>query len=268
MYDKVTCRINDKIEVEKHYSARYGAPGMPRNKKRKPTPEEMARQNCWRKRRELRRLIELNFHVGDFHAVLTCRKDCRPDVKDAPKVIRRFRDRMAKAYKKQGWIFKYIITCETGSRGAVHWHMIINNMHNENTDTAKLIQKLWTRGRPRMVPLDDTGDYSKLADYIVKETDRRIQEGSTIEKLSYMRSRNLKKPVIRTEKVKSNRWRANPHVPEGWHLVPGTLYNGINKFTGLPYQYYTIAKGSLQWYEEPEGRDSFVPEEVMPDAGG
>ena len=42
MYVKKSCVIHDKIEIEKHYSGRYGAPGMSREKKRKKTPEEMA----------------------------------------------------------------------------------------------------------------------------------------------------------------------------------------------------------------------------------
>ena len=80
-----------------------------REKKKKKTPEDVARQNYWRRCRELRRIMELNFGGGDFHVILTCRKDERPSEKVAPKVIRKFRDELRKAYKKQGWELKYII---------------------------------------------------------------------------------------------------------------------------------------------------------------
>lgn len=244
MYDKISTTIKDKVEIHKHYTGRYGAPGMPREKKRKRTPEDVARQNYWRKCRELRQTIELNFEADDFHVVLTCRKEDRPDQEEAVRTIREFRDRLRKEYKKQGWQLKYIITCETGQRGAVHWHMIINNMHSAETTTEKLIRKQWTRGRPYFSPLDDTGDYKTLAEYIIKETTRRMEEGKTIEKLSYMSSRNLIRPKDKTEaeRIRSNRWRKDPKIPKGYYLVPESLVNGKNKYTGLPYQYYTIRK--------------------------
>ena len=73
MHIKTICKIKDKIEIEKHYPGNFGAPGMKRSERKKPTPEEMARQNLWRRTRYLRRIIELNFGEGDFHATLTCR---------------------------------------------------------------------------------------------------------------------------------------------------------------------------------------------------
>lgn len=242
MYDKVTCRIRDKIEISKHYSGRYGAPGQPRQKARERTPEEMAKQNHWRRCRDLRRLIELNFEPGDWHVTLNCRQEERPTKEEAPKVIRDFLGAMRRGYKKQGWELKYVITCEVGERGAVHWHIVINNCHSGSCDTAKLIRDNWTRGRAYFSPLDDSGDYSKLADYMVKEAARRIDKGETIEKMSYSRSRNLIKPVEKREKVRATGWKAEPKIPEGWELVPGSLLNGINKYTNLPYQHYTIRR--------------------------
>lgn len=242
MYIKKSCKIKNKIEIEKHYDGRFGAPGMPREEKKKKTPEEMAKQNHWRKCRELRRTIELNFSPGDWYVVLTCRKEERPDKENAPKVIRMFRDKLRSEYKKQGWELKYVITCETGERGAVHWNVIVNDMHNRKTSTADIIRRLWQRGRAHFTPLDDSGDYQQLAEYIVKETKKRIDGEETAEKLSYMSSRNLIRPLVKEKKVKAKSWRRNPEIPKGWELVPGTLLNGINKFTGLPYQYYTIRR--------------------------
>lgn len=241
-YLKVTCWIRNKVEVAKHYDTRGGAPGMPRKKKRERTPEEVARQNAWRRCRDLRRLIELNFGPGDWHITLTCRPEERPSAQEAPKRIREFRNLLRSAYKKKGWIFKYLITCETGERGAVHWHMIINDMHDGKDSTAALVRKLWTLGRVYFSPLDGSGDYAALAEYIVKESSRRIERGKTGEKLSYMASRNLIRPVERTEKVNAKSWRKQPKIKEGWELVPGTLVNGINKYTGLPYQHYTVRR--------------------------
>ena len=242
MYIKTSCRIHDKIEIEKHYPGRFGAPGMPRQEKKKKTPEEMAKQNYWRRCRELRRIMELNFKAGDFHVTLTCKKDERPSADEGKKVIRVFRDKLRTAYKKQGWELKYIITCETGERGAVHWHMVVNNMHSDKVSTTKLIRQLWTLGRPYFSPMDDNNDYKALAEYMIKESSKRMENEETTEKLSYMCSRNLIRPSVTEEKKEAKAWRPIPSVPMGWYLVPESLVNGINKFTGWPYQHYTIRK--------------------------
>lgn len=236
------CRIRDRIEIDKYYTANYGAPGMKRAEKKNRTPEEMAKQNYWKRCRDLRRIIELNFGEGDLHVVLTCKKEERPDKEEAPKVIRKFRDRLAREYKKQVWELKYVITCEIGQRGAVHWHMIINNMTSERTSTTKLIQKYWIRGRPYFTALDGSGDYKKLAEYIVKETAEKIKKEETCEKLSYIASRNLKKPQVKRSNVKAKKWKKEPVVPKGWELVAESLINGINRYTGLPYQKYVIRR--------------------------
>jgi len=242
MYVKNTCRIRNKVEVSKHFHARSGAPGKKREAKKDPTPEEMARQNHWRRCRDLRRLIELNFSPGDWHVTLTCEKDKRPTAEEAPAVIRKFLAKLKRDYRKQGWDLKYVITCETGERGAVHWHMVLNNEHNETTDAAKLVREAWKRGRPYFSALDESGEYEKLADYMCKQAAQRIDRGETSEKMSYSRSRNLKKPVERREKVRAHGWKADPKVPAGWELVEGSLINGTDKFTGLPYQKYVLRR--------------------------
>ena len=240
MYTKTECRINDKLEVAKNYPWRAGAPGVKREEKKKPTPEEMERQNLWRRERDLRRTIELNFKGGDYHVILTCRKNERPDMEEAMKVIREFRDKLRKAYKKQDWELKYIITTELGERGAVHWHVICNEEQDDKTSTVKIIRKIWKRGRPYFVPLDDDREYGKLAAYIIKETSKRIREGKTLEKLSYMCSRNMIKPVERKKKVRAAGWRMEPKAPRGWRLDENSVVNGRNPYTGMPYQHYTL----------------------------
>ena len=59
---------------------------------------------------------------------------------------------------------------ETGDKGARHIHMVIESM-----DT-KTIKKCWDRGRIHIRLLDDTGQYGKLASYLVKEKGRKKME--------------------------------------------------------------------------------------------
>lgn len=245
MYIKNICEIHDKMEIEKHYPGNFGAAGEARMEKRKKTPEEMEKQNRWRRERDLRRLIEYNFKGNGVHVTLRCRKEERPAPVEARKIIRGFRDRLRKMYRQQGWELKYIITTETGKRGAVHWHCIINYCENGSTSTQKIVRDLWERGRPFFVFLDDSGDYKQLAEYIIKESRRRMEEGETEEKLSYMSSRNLIKPPVKKKKIKARGWKREPVAPAGYYVVKDSVINGINKFTGLPYQHYTVRKTKI-----------------------
>lgn len=266
-YIKLTCEIKGHRYIEKHYDGRYGAPGMPREKKKKKTPEEMERQNCWRRARDLKRLIEANYGPGDWHVTLTCRPEERPGKEEAPKVIRKFWRDLKKEYRKQGWELKIIIVIEIGERGAVHWHMIVNDMHNGKISTAGLIRKLWDRGRTYFSPLDDSGDYGILAAYIVKNSGESKESEEKIEKQSYMRSRNLVKPKVIPEKVEARGWRKEPKEPEGWELVKGSLVNGVNQYTGQPYQYYTLRRLAGGEEEEKVEKSRRVHRDKHPGAG-
>lgn len=54
-----TFRKGDILEVKEYHDGRYGARGLPREKKRKPTPEQMAVVNAMNKAETARhRLLE------------------------------------------------------------------------------------------------------------------------------------------------------------------------------------------------------------------
>ena len=61
-------------EVEEKHTGRYGARGQKRQKRRKVTPEEIAKQNQWKRERDVRRLIKWNFGIGDYWFTLTYKK--------------------------------------------------------------------------------------------------------------------------------------------------------------------------------------------------
>lgn len=83
-------------EVEEKHTGRYGARGQKRQKRRKATPEEIAKQNQWKRERDVRRLIKWNFGIGDYWFTLTYKKGSRPPwkqmQKDMSKFIRKLRD--------------------------------------------------------------------------------------------------------------------------------------------------------------------------------
>lgn len=129
-------------EVEEKHTGRYGARGQKRQKRRKATPEEIAKQNQWKRERDVRRLIKWNFGIGDYWFTLTYKKGSRPPwkqmQKDMSKFIRKLRDR----YKKYGWELKYIYRLEIGKQGGPHVHILVNRKSNNETDTGLLVEQL------------------------------------------------------------------------------------------------------------------------------
>lgn len=60
-YIRQTWDCGNTREVEEKHTGRYGARGQKRQKRRKATPEEIAKQNQWKRERDVRRLIKWNF---------------------------------------------------------------------------------------------------------------------------------------------------------------------------------------------------------------
>ncbi len=239
VYRKVIYDMGVVMQIKKYKRGNYGAPGEKREKKKKPTPEDVRRQNERNRWRKVQRLILMNFKEGDWHLILKYRPGERPETCDEAKAqLRKFLNRMREAYKKAGIPFKWIAVTERGKRGQVlHHHLVIEDIRRDGIDTVKLVKKLWTYGSEFFVSLYDDGEYEKLAEYIVKAETK--EEGGWC---TYSRSRNLKPPVKIVKDVPHKRWRDPPVAPEGWYVVKDSVHNGENPVTGQPYQHYTIKK--------------------------
>lgn len=239
VYRKVIYDMGVVAQIEKSYPGNYGAPGEKRGKKKKPTPEDVRRQNESNRWRRVQRLILKNFGEGDWHLILKYPPKERPETYEEAKAHRKkFLDRMRDAYRKAGIPFKWIAVTERGKKGKVlHHHLVIQDIRRDGIDTVKLVKKLWTYGSEFFSALYEDGEYEKLAEYIVKAETK--EEGGWC---TYSRSRNLEMPVKNVEIVKRRRWRNPPVAPKGWYVVQDSVYNGENKVTGRPYQHYTLKK--------------------------
>lgn len=235
MYKRTLWRMPQSIDVEIVHKARYGAPGERRNKRSKPTPDDVERYNRQQAEKKLRRKINMNFKADDLHIILTYRRDERCTMEEAVKILRKWLDRMRYYYKKKNQQLKYIITTSIGERGAVHHHVIINNVDGI---TTKIARKYWSKGRIHFTPLDDTGEYGDLASYIMKQD-------SGESKLKYSCSRNLKMPQPEVKELRRPNWK-DPKPFKGYYIEKGSIHEGINPVTGYLYQQYTMRKVRLQ----------------------
>ena len=73
-----TFRKGDILEVKEYHDGRYGARGLPREKKRKPTPEQMAVVNDMNKAETARHRLLEYFGKGDYFLTLTYKVEERP----------------------------------------------------------------------------------------------------------------------------------------------------------------------------------------------
>lgn len=233
-YIKETVFAGKTREVRKFYSC----PGAGRRKGSFPqgkTTEAQARANQERAERELRQLLNHNFSPGDYHAVLTYRRENRPDPKEARRQAERFLCRYRYWCRKRGLPAKYILVTEY-KKTAIHHHIVLPNIG------SRALQGLWPLGRVLISPLDDSGQWRKLAAYLIKETSKSFSQPGRIYGKRWCASRELEKPPRKRETVRARRWAEQPRPPKGWYLEKDSLYNGEDPVTGAYLQAYCLIR--------------------------
>lgn len=101
-YIRDTWDCGETLEVEEKHTGRYGARGQKRESKKEPTPEDIIRQNQWKRVRELRRLVKWNFTTGDSWITLTYQKDKRVSWEEMIKHMQKFIRQLQTRYRKYG----------------------------------------------------------------------------------------------------------------------------------------------------------------------
>ena len=254
MYIHKTFKGINSIEHGYSFVGQYGRMGEKRAKRKKATPEQMARQNQFNKENMIRRLIKANFYPNDLWICLKYPKGTRKDMVSFKKDFNSFIRRMKNDYSKRGEELKYIYRLEIGKRGGLHVHLIVNRIWG----TDLLCQKNWSGGLCDFTPMYQKGDYRALAAYIAKPlptTDENFEQLNLFDDFSqkeikqlakYGRSRNLvvpepevKKYVKRTMK---NIIENGPKAREGYYIDKDSIRMGINPINGLSYVYYTEVK--------------------------
>lgn len=232
-YLKKTTKIKNKLYIEKVFSARYGKNVTP-GPKRKKTRESVKKVNQRNRIKRLGWLIDLNYEPGDWHVVLTFRKENRTTDRNQIRDIRKeFLKRMRRIYRDGGAELKYIIVLEH-LKTTVHFHAILNDIPK----FGRKIRDAWTWGNVYLSPIYDAGrGYMQLASYLLKEAGAEKEKGEQ----TYTRSRNLQVPVTTTEVIRSRKWRSDPKAPKGYYVEKGSFYEGINTW-GYLQQYYTLVK--------------------------
>ncbi len=264
MYTDYIYDLIDSIEHEIKFKGRYGAKGEKRGPRKKATPEQMARQNQWKKEALVRRKIKANFSPGDLWQTMKYPAGTRATYQQVKDDLKQYHRAMRKIYKARGQPYKWISRIEIGSHGGIHVHLIANRLNDPRADL--IAQEEWekiTRGRINYTNLYAEGGYAKLAKYITKppnEQQREIlkdYEPNEVKGLvKYSSSRNLvtPEPVKKAFKRRTLRKMIIEGIKaaEGYYVDPESVYYGINPYNGMTYLRYTECRiGTLNGTPEP-----------------
>lgn len=238
-------RGGDVLDVREYHDGRYGARGMPRQKKRKPTKEDMQRVNAANKARRCQYRLLQYFREGDYFVTLTYRVEERPpDMGTALKHWERFRRRITSKYRTRGAPLYWIRNIEQGTRGAWHIHLVIARM----PETAQVLEEAWEHGGVYITQIRKSKYYSEdmaeLAAYLTKgeHTREKRTDGTLspprLKEASYSRSRNMPLPQPRPERLV--RWQKEVKPKKGYYIA--RIHEGINPKTGYRYRRYTMIR--------------------------
>lgn len=234
-YIRAMTKAGNTLIVEKYYSSRYNKKGIRRSVNSKETSEAQEKCNHRKAERKVTILLNANFRPGDWHLVLDYAPGNRPSTpEEARRNIRPFIEKTRRLYRKAGMEMKYIEVVEFGKRGGLHHHIIINSC----AGAMDQIRGKWPHGRIHVNPLDDTGEYSQLARYILKS--RKYWKKAGGKKKQYSPSRNLyvpetKKTVIRT----ADGYYEKPRERNGYYVKKDTEEHFTTK-AGWPYMRYIL----------------------------
>ena len=196
-------RYGNQIEVKQYHTARYGAPGQPRQKKTKPTPEAVRKQNQRRKEEQTARIIGANFVEGDYVRTLTFAPAQRPaDMKEAQRIFKDFYQRLRREYRKRYFDLFWIANIECTPRGAWHIHFVCN--------------------------MSKTPDSTADGEHKVVES-----------KLTH--SKNLIIPQPEEKAISGWKLKDAPRIPKGWYLIKESYFEGVN-MEGYKYRTYKMAR--------------------------
>lgn len=250
----IKLRNGDILDITENHDGNHGAPGKVRQKKKKPTKEEIQKNNAMNKARRTRLRLLQYFCPGDCFATWTYEKNKRPSemdeaLSDFQKAVRKVR----REYQKRGYELFWIRNIEKGTKGAWHIHLVIN----EIGDTASILKAAWKKGGVYTTEISLSEklydeDFTKLANYITKDENTQelkkdgTPEKSRIKEANYNISRNMPLPEPKVDKLK--RWKEEIKAKKGYYVA--NMIEGINPVTGYKYRRYTL----IRFKQQEKGR--------------
>lgn len=237
-YIRQRCDAGKTREYLYYYTPRYHSRESCRKEKKNPTPEAQRKVNSRMAERKLTRIMNANFDGTSYYITFSYGKEKRPaDREELRRDVGKLLRALRKIYRDNGRELKYIWVAEVGERGAAHLHMIVNEI-----EAAKL-KKVWDKGWITIKPLDDIGQYRKLASYFIKYSEKTMRTAEGFSGKRYNSSKNLKIPEPEKKAITSrNAYSHKIIVPPGWYLDKESVQEAEHEITGYLYFAYTLIR--------------------------
>lgn len=229
-----------------------------RGPKRNITPEMVQRNNDRLAVLNLTKLLNANFCERDMHITLTY-KDI-PSLEEAKKDRKNFIERLKYHMKKQGKSLKAICVTEYENKRP-HHHIVVN------TNDIDLITDCWQKGFVHSSPLDETGNYNKLAEYLIKETTKTFRSPDAVHKKRYTRIGKLVNPVTTEHDSSYEELIEDPMPIKGYYIPEDCKRRFEHPVTGLEHQeYIQVAIDKPRKFKKwPNGKIVSTREKFKPD---
>lgn len=203
--------------------------------------------------RQLQRTINANFNRGDFF--LTFKYDSagmenvHSDPKEAEHQVKLCIQRLARAYKKLGLIFKWIeqtsfIDGDTGEVVRIHHHVLVSGsgftyQGNGNwTIAGKPLNDYWGFGTVDWQPIHNEVDHGGIAVYMYRQAHTEFNQKR------WTCSRNMTKPIIHEYLLSSDTAKKRMLKPDGRIKIPKRAEdvecNPYDEMLGTDYVRYTL----------------------------
>lgn len=235
-YIRQTVTAGRTIEVKEYHTYRFIKKHEVRGAKQKVTSEQMQEVNRRNAEATLRWKLNENFTGDDLYVTLTYSVNNRPNnFEELKKHMQAFVRKMRSENKKRGQEFKFVYVFEVGTLGAMHIHAVFNGIE------VSAIKKAWKHGRAHIVPLDDSGNYWRLANYFIKYSDKTFRTLGAAMGKRYSCSRNLREPKIEKKVMKRNTFKKEPKEKDGFFVDRDSVQSGFDAF-GFEFFSYILYK--------------------------
>lgn len=247
-YRKHTFTFPNSIEHAYKFAGHIGAKGEKRAKRKKPTPEQVKRQNQINKENKYRHLLKANFLPNDCWVTLKYPAGTRKSMDAVKQDLALFDKRMRRDYAAHGEKWKWVRRVEIGKRGGIHIHLICNRIWN----TELLIAKNWPGLSHHSEPVRDEEGFEQLASYLCKPLPEELEQESIFDPEEIKRASSLSssRNLVRPEPEKKAYVRRTmkkiitdgPVARPGYYIDKKSIRIGINQVTGYSYVQYTEVK--------------------------
>lgn len=201
-----------------------------RKEKKKITREAVQKNNDRMAKKKLARIINANFDESSFHDTLTY--STAPSQEEAKTILKNFLRRVKNELKKMGVDFKWVVVTEYNNK-RIHHHIVTNA-------PEEVIREHWKQGHIFISRFYEGPDYTQLAEYLIKETEKTFREEESVNKERYSRSRNLIIPEVRQEEVSEKQLFEDPTAWKGYYIDEDSVRRYEHPITGLEYLEYKM----------------------------